>query len=375
MEISIKQVISSADLKKFIYLPSKIHRKHKNWVPPVYNDEKIFFNPKKNKAFQYSDTVMFLAFVGKKTVGRIMGIVHHKYNQKHNLREVRFSFLESYDDFNVSEALLKKVEDWGRKKDMSKLVGPLAFSDKDPQGLLVEGFNEPIVIASNCNFPYLVNFMDRYGFNKKTDLVVYQIIIPEKIPSFYERIAERALRNNPKLRLADIRNRKDIKKYVRPVFHLINETFTDIYAFTPMEEKEMDEFAKRYILILDPKYLVVLLNEKEEVVAFVLGMPDINEGVKKSKGKLFPFGFIHILRAQKKTKQLSLLLGAIRKDYRNSGLDAVLGKTILKNASKAGLKYLDSHLELETNIKVRAEMEKMGGQVYKRFRIYEKDIS
>jgi hypothetical protein len=258
---------------------------------------------------------------------------------------------------------------------MSKLVGPLAFSDKDPQGLLVEGFNEPIVIASNCNFPYLVNFMDRYGFNKKTDLVVYQIIIPEKIPSFYERIAERALRNNPKLRLADIRNRKDIKKYVRPVFHLINETFTDIYAFTPMEEKEMDEFAKRYILILDPKYLVVLLNEKEEVVAFVLGMPDINEGVKKSKGKLFPFGFIHILRAQKKTKQLSLLLGAIRKDYRNSGLDAVLGKTILKNASKAGLKYLDSHLELETNIKVRAEMEKMGGQVYKRFRIYEKDIS
>ncbi len=374
MNLEIKEVKNRRELKRFIYLPAKIHKNHENWVPPVYMDEWAFFNPKKNKAYGHSSTILYLAFRSGKVVGRIMGIINHKYNKIHNEKDGRFCFLESFEEPDVAEALLKAVEKWVFDNGMKRIVGPLAFSDKDPQGLLVEGFQQPVVIASNCNFPYLVSFIEASGYDKKVDLVVYTIKIPETIPEFYLRISERALRNHPELKLVTFTSKKKIKKYVRPVFHLVNETFHDIYGFSAMEEEEMDEFAKRYLMILDPRFLKVIENEAGEVVAFVLGMPDISTGIIKSKGKVFPFGFIHILRSQKRTHQLNLLLGGIRQDYRNSGLDTIMGVQMIEDARKGGFEFIDSHLELETNHKVRSEMEKMQGKVYKRFRIYQKPL-
>jgi hypothetical protein len=270
--------------------------------------------------------------------------------------------------------LIHAVENWARSIGSDNLVGPLGFSDKDPQGLLIEGYDKPVVIASNCNFPFQVDFVERIGFAKKTDLVVYQLKVPEQIPEFYLKIQERALRNNPGLSIVEPKTRRELKRLVRPVFHLVNETFKEIYGFSEMTIKEMDEFAERYILVMDPRFIKVIKNAEDQVIAFVLAMPDISDGVKKSRGFVFPFGFIDILRSQRKTKQLNLLLGAISKDYRNNGLDSILGVLMLREAANAGFKYIDSHLELETNTKVRAEMEKMGGVVYKRFRIFTKPL-
>ena len=194
MEITIKEVSGKGDLRRFIHLPAKIHRGHTNWVPPVYMDERVFFNPKKNTAFSYSDTLLLLAWRGKTPVGRIMGIINRKYNQEKNENYARFCFLETYEEPAVAHALLGYVEDWARKKGTELLVGPLGFSDKDPQGLLIEGFDAPMVITSNCNFPYLVDFVEGCGFSKKLDLVVYEVPVPDEVPEFYRKIYERTIR-------------------------------------------------------------------------------------------------------------------------------------------------------------------------------------
>lgn len=375
MEIVVKPVCSKSELRKFIHLPKRIHRDHPNWIPPLYSDEWEFFNSSKNKAYEYSDVILLLAYKDEKVVGRVMGIINHKYNELHKEKYARFNYLETWDDREVSAVLIQHMEDWARIKGMEKLVGPLAFSDKDPQGYLVEGFNEPISIATHCNFSYVIDHLEALGFKKDIDLVVYKIKIPEKTPDLYARVAERALRNNPGIELLEFTRRKDLKPWIRPIFTLINETFIEIYGFMPFTLEEMDDFANRYLLIMDPRLIKVVLNEKREPVSFVIGMPDISKGIKKSRGYLLPIGILHILVAGRRTRQLNLLLGAIHPEYQNRGLDTIMGSAMLESARKQKMEYIDSHLEMESNVKVRAEMEYMGGEVYKRYRVFGKVLS
>lgn len=375
MELKIFPVQSKGDLRKFIHLPAKIHKDHTNWVPPIYMDEWTFFNPKKNEAFSHADTILLLAENDGKLVGRIMGIINHQYNESHQTGEGRFCFLETYDDFPVAEKLVSAIRDWAKAKGMTSLVGPLGFSDKDPQGYLIEGYDQPVVIATNCNFPFMVDFMDKMGFTKKIDLVVYKVMIPEVMPVIYERITERTLRNNPDIKVVSFSSRRKVIPYIKPILNLVNETFKEIYGFSPMSDKEKKEFAGRYLPILDPRFIKVVVNGKNEVIAFFIAMPDISEGVRKCKGYILPFGIFQIFREQKKTKQLDMLLGAVRQDYRDIGLNAVMGVHMIGEAQKRGMEFMDSHLEMETNLKMRAENERIGGVVYKRFRVYEKQIN
>ena len=231
MDIAITEVLTKKDLNSFIHLPASIHKNHRNWVPPLYIDERAFFNPRKNNAFTYSETILLLARKSNKVVGRIMGIINHRYNKAYGLKEARFVFLETYNDIEVAHKLIKYVEEWAKANEADKLVGPLGFSDKDPQGLLIEGFEHTPVIATNYNFEYMVNFVVSAGFVKKVDLVVYKLNVPQDIPEFYARINERALKNNPDLRVVKFKTKLRIKPYIKPVFQLVNETYKDIYAY------------------------------------------------------------------------------------------------------------------------------------------------
>ena len=374
MGVTVKPVCTKQELRKFIHLPAKIHKGHKNWIPPLYSDEWEFFNSEKNKSFEYSDVIMLMAYREKKLVGRIMGIINYKYNELNREKNARFNYLETWDDREVIELLLQHVEDWARIKGMDKLVGPLAFSDKDPQGYLVSGFNEPVSIATHCNYEYVLGHLKALDYKKDIDLVVYKISIPEKTPELYEKVAERARRNNPGIRLLEFTRRKDLRPWIRPIFTLINETFTEIYGFMPFTLEEMDDFANRYLLIMDPRLIKVVVNERNEPVAFVIGMPDISKGIKQSRGYLLPIGIIQILLSGRRTRQLNLLLGAIHPDYQNRGLDTIMGSAMLDSARKQKMEYIDSHLEMESNSKVRAEMEYMGGEVYKTYRVYGKSL-
>ena len=373
MNLDIKQVADRRELRRFIHLPAKIHKGHKNWVPPIYIDEWNYYNPKKNKSFSYSDTILLLAYRNGRAVGRIMGIINHRYNKSHNENHARFCWMECYNEPDVAAALLNRIQDWARSKNMEKLVGPLGFSDKDPQGFLIEGFDQPMVIATNCSYPYMVDLIEKNNFVKKVDLVVYRIDIPEQLPPVYEQLAERAL-SKLNLNVLEFSRKSQLKPMIRPALGLMNETFTEIYGFDKMDDREMDELAARYMPIIDPRFVKCISNEKNEIIAFVIGIPDMSAGIIRSRGYLFPLGIFFILQSAKKTKQLDLFLGAIREDYRNSGLDAVMAIKMKASAKKAGFEYVDSHLELENNFKVRAEMERAGGVVYKKYRIYVLDL-
>lgn len=373
MDLKIVEVTTGQLLRTFINLPAKIHRGHKNWVPPIYLDDRKYFKPKTNRLFNHCDTILALAYRENQPAGRIMGIINKRYNELSGDNDARFCFMETWNDPEVFHALISFIEDWAKGKGCSNLVGPLGFNDKDPQGFLVEGFDEPVVLSTVCNFPYMPDLLLLEGFVKKVDCVAYKIPIPDKIPDFYRAIYNRTLVNQP-VRIIEFSNRRKIKPFIRPVLTLLNETFKDIYAFDPFEEWEMDDFANRYLPLLDPRYIKVIIDSGGHVVSFIIAMPDISQGIRACRGRLVPFGIFRVILARRRAKQLNLLLGGIREDYRGKGLDVLMGIRMLETAQKTGMRYMDSHLELETNHLVRREMERMGGMVYKRFRIFTKPL-
>lgn len=370
--IEVTEVASKKDLKRFIYLPEKIHKNHKNWLYPLYSDEWILFDPKKNKAFDYCDTILALAKKDGKTVGRIMGIINHKYNEIHQEQNGRFCFMETYDDQEVFHALITFIEQWAKAKGMKKLIGPFGFSDKDPQGFLIEGFDQPTVMVTNCSLPFMATYIRDEGYTPKLDLVQYKINIPEEVPSLYHRIAQRPLKNG--YQLIEFTKRKQLKPYIHPILTLTNNAYTDIFGYVPFSQDEMDDFARRYLLILDPAFIKVITDLNKEVVAYVVGIPNLSKGLNKAKGRLFPFGFLKILLAMKRTNQLDLFLGAIKNELRNTGLDSVLAKAILHSAKARGLEFIDSHVVMESNTRMRAEVERIGGKIYKRYRVFQKEL-
>ncbi len=374
MAITIRKVETKKDLRLFIQLPAEIHKDHSSWVPPIYMDEWQYFNPQKNSLFEHCEHILLLAFKGEECVGRCMGLISKKYNKSHNEEHVRFSNIETWNDPEVFNALIDYVAEWGKSFGMVQIVGPLAFSDKDPQGFLIEGFDQPVVIASNCNFPYMIDLTEAAGFTKKVDCVVYQIPIPDEIPPLHQKILERVEKQNTNLRLLEFTSRRQVKPLIHSALTLVNETFVDIYGFVPFNKKEMDDYANKYLFLINPRYVKFIVNEENEIIALFVAMADISEGIKKSKGHLFPFGIFKIFAAARKTKQITLLLGAIDPRYQGRGLDVWMGLSMVRSARETGKTVMDSHLELEYNTKVRAEMEKFGGKVYKKFRIYQRDI-
>ena len=374
MTIDISEVKSPSDLKTFIHLPEKIHKGHANWVHPLYMDDKRYFTPKRNKAFEFSDVVLYLARRGTEVVGRVMGIINRKFNAYRKEDIARFSYLETYEDREVFQALVKAVEDWARATGATRIIGPYGFSDQDPEGWIIEGFENRATIATYYNFEWAPRFIDEMGYAKDIDYYVYKIPVPKVLPEFYVKIHDRIQRKG-NYTLLEFKKRKDLKPWIHPLFELMNETYvnSNIYGYAPLDHKEMDDLAKRYLPVVDPRF-VKIIKKGDEVVSFIIAMPDMAGGIQKARGRLFPFGFIAVLRAAKKTKQLDLLLGAVKECYRGVGLDVMMGVAMLRSASAAGMEILDTHHEMETNVKVRAEMERMGGILYKKFRVWTKKL-
>lgn len=371
-DVLIKEVVTRKDLREFIYLPSKVHKNDPEWLPPIYMDEWELFDRKKNKSFEYSDTVLWLAYRGKKPVGRIMGIINRRYNEIHNEKHGRFCFMECYEDQEVFHTLISVVEEWARKLGMIRMIGPLGFSDKDPQGFQIEGFEHPSFIVSATNNPYMPLMLEREGYEKKVDLVNYFIKMPEKLPEIYERAYSRLTRNN-QFRILEFDKKKQIRPYIIPALELMNETFMEIYGFVPLEDKEKMDLAKKYLTIIDPKY-VKMVEIQGKTVGFAVGIPDISPGIKAAKGKLLPFGFLKILKASKESKKLLMMLGGIKKEYRGQGIDVLMGVKIIESCIKHKMDAIDVHLVLETNKTMRAECERVGGQILKKWRIYQKSL-
>ena len=245
-------------------------------------------------------------------------------------------------------------------------------SDKDPQGLLIEGFEHPPLIASACNFPYLVKLVENEGYIKEVDCLVYKYHLENDVQEAYRRIVHRILSKN-EYKVIEFTSRKQIKPYIYRVLGLLNDTYGHIYGFVPLDQQEMDDFANRYLPILDPRF-IKLVEKNDQIVAFIIALPHMTKGIQRSKGHLFPFGIIHILRAAKTTKQLDVMLGAVYPKLQGMGLDALMTIPLIDSAKKAGYKAMEFHLMLETNIAVLKEMERFKATQHKRFRVFQKNL-
>jgi len=303
-----------------------------------------------------------------------MGLINHRYNQVKNENNARFSYLETYNDQEVAHALISRVENWARALGTEKIVGPLGFSDKEPQGYLVFGFDEPTVLAANCNFEYQVELIKNEGYVPEINLVSYKAAIPETTPPLYQRMLPRIEKLNSDFRMVEFNSRWKLRKYIRPVLHLTNRAFQKIYGSMPYEEKEMDDFANRFIWLLNPKFVKVIEDQNGEVIAYTVVMPDISKGIQKSKGYLFPFGLFSILRSGKKSNRIVALLGAIEEQYRSRGFDVMMGLKIFESARQEGKTEIDGHLVMETNYAMRGEYEHIKGVIYKRYSIFSKSL-
>ena len=370
--LQVQEVASKSDLKEFIHLPEKLHKNHINWVPPIYKDEWNYFSSEKNRAFSYCDTTIILALSEGEAVGRIMGIINKRYNDEKKVKVARFSFFDCVNERDVSDLLLSYVEKWAADKGMTKIIGPFGMCYHDPIGFMTEGFNERPSLTANYNFEYMISLMGSAGYSCETDLVVYRIDISKELPPVYTQIQHKAFQN-PKLRILNLTTRKELHVYIHPVLSLMNESFTEIYGYSQLDENEMLDLANHFIPLLDPK-LVAIVTFEEEIAGFMITIPSINEGIIAARGHLFPFGFLKILKASNNASQLDLLIGGIKAKYRGMGIDVLIAMHIINIARKAGFKTIDSHLELESNWKMRAENEKLGGTVYKKYRIFQKNL-
>lgn len=373
MKPELREVKSRKELRTFINLPKKVHRHDHDWLPPIWMDEWKLFDKKKNHSFQHADTIMLLAWHGREAVGRIMGIISHRYNEMHHEKHGRFCFIECFEDPEVFHALINAVEQWAREKGMTSVVGPLGFSDKDPQGFQIEGFDMPKVMTTATNLPYLPEMLVKEGYVKKKDMVEYRAPLTGRIPEAHEKILERVAARKD-LKVIEFRTRKEIKPYIISILELMNETFIDIYGFVPLSDTEKLELAKRYLSLLSPDLIKAVANDKGQLVGFVVAMPDLSEGIKKSRGYLLPFGIFHILRASAKSKTLLMILGGVKTEYRGQGIDTLMAARILQAAFRRKMTNVDSHLILEDNLPMRAEMERVNGKVVKRFRVFIKDL-
>jgi len=375
MSITIKEVQSKSELKKFILFPFQIFKGNKYWIPPLIMDEVKTLSKEKNPAFDFCDAKYLLAYNDNKIVGRIAGIINHKYNERWNQKSVRFGWIDFIDDKEVSKKLIEQVIHWGKENGMSKIHGPLGFTDFDGEGLLIEGFDELSTFGSIYNFPYYKEHIESLGFEKDADWIEFLVKFdpnvsgPEKVSRIADAVAERN-----QLHMLKVKKAKEMLPYARNIFYLINDAYKDLFGFVELTDKQIDMYVKAYFGFIKPDYVPVILDKNNKVAAFGITMPSLSLAVQKSKGKLFPFGFIHILRAMKNNPNVDLYLTAVRPELQNKGVNAMLINEMHKVFVRNKIKNVETNRELEENAKIQAQWRFYESRQHKRRRCYKKSI-
>lgn len=377
MSITVREISGRRELRKFVQFNIDLYKGNPYKVPPLVSDEIATFTPSKNPAFEFCDAVQFMAYDGKKPVGRIAGIINHNLNTKTGKKEARFGFVDFIDDRQVSDALFDAVEEWARGKGMEHLTGPLGFTDMDPEGLLVEGYDQVGTMATIYNYPYYVDHILRRGFTAESEWVEFHCVVPPVMSEKHLRIAE-IVRKKYRLRSV-IKDYKSIKKlardYGRQLFELINLAYKDLYGYATLTPRQIEHYVKMYIPIVRLKHISVIVDEHNNVVGVGIVMPSMTHALQKSHGRFFPFGFIHLLKALKgKNDTIDLLLVAIHPDYQNLGANAILFEDILPHFIADGVKYVETNPELLTNNKVQQQWQYFEHHLNKRRRAYTKRI-
>ncbi len=374
MAVKIKEVRTRDDLKSFIEFPFSIYKNNRNWVPPLLMDEYHTLRSDKNPAFEYCRARYWLAYKDGRLAGRIAGIINRRYIEKWGNNYARFGWVDFVDDAEVVKALFDTAEQWAKEQGMSGIHGPLGFTDMDHEGMLVEGFDELGTLAAIYNHPYYPLHMEKLGYQKDVDWVEFEVKVPKEIPEKADRIAKIVMQKAG-VKVLEARKSKDLLPYAHEMFEVLNQAFAPIYAFVPLNEKQIAMYIKQYFSFIMPDYTKILLDKNNKVAGFVIGMPSLSEALQKAKGRLFPFGFIHLLRAVgKKNKKIDLYLGAIRPDLQGKGADALLMTEMTRSAIRNGVASAETNIELEENVKVQSHWKYFESRQHKRRRCYLKRL-
>ena len=374
MKVTIKEVVTKKELKAFVHFPNEFYKDNAFYVPTLESGDRDALDPKKNHAFEFCESKYWLAHDGSgRIVGRIAGIINHQYNRKTGVDYARFGFMDFVDDNDVVDALFDTVEAWARDKGLKVMNGPLGFLEFDASGVLVEGFDELPTAYGKYNFPYYEPQLLRRGYAKDTDWVEYQIKMPDDIEEWFSRPAK-LIAARYHLHQADISSKKKMVSYFPQCARVLNETYRNIHGFSELSKGQVDDLMKQFVPNLNPDFVSIILDEKDEVVAFGISIPSLSKAMQKCHGKLFPFGFRHILHALRHNDTVDLLLIGISDQYKNKGLNAMIFDRVSHAIHGYGIKYLESTRELEDNNSVQNMWNRFETRLHKRARCYVKSL-
>jgi hypothetical protein len=372
--MQIERIESLRDLKRFVSFQYSLYDDNRYWVPPPRGDELKSLRKDKNPAFDFCDAAYWLAYDNGKIVGRIAGIINKKCNERWNEKSARFGWFDFVDDGNVSSALLGEAEKWAAQNGMDSVHGPLGFTDMDGEGVLIEGFDEVSTLGSLYNYPYYPRHIENAGYVKDADWVEYEVAGPKEINQDVQRVAEIALRRY-NLRVLKAKKAKEMLPYAKEIFYVLNEAYKDLYGFVALSDRQIDMYVKQYFGFIIPEYVPIVLDSDDRVAAFGITMPSMSEAFQKNKGRLFPFGFIPVLRAMKNNRKADLYLTAVRPDMQNKGVNAILMNEVNKVFVKNKIEKVETNRELEGNTKVQSQWKFFDKRQHKRRRCYKKELA
>ncbi|MBQ0142292.1 MAG: N-acetyltransferase [Prevotellaceae bacterium] len=375
-KITIKEVNSNSELKKFIRFNYELYKDNPYSVPDLYEDMLNTFS-NKNGAMEFCKAKYFLAYKKGKLVGRVAGIINSKSNDQWNERAVRFGWIDFIDDLNVSKALIDAVAEWGASEGMSTIHGPLGFTDFDAEGMLVEGFERLSTCATIYNYPYYPEHMEKLGFEKENDWVEYIVKVPSEIPQRLTAMAEFIMQRYGLEIKKYSSSRKIVKEYGHEIFSVLNEAYKSLFGFTALSDKQIEQYVKMYLPIVDLDLVSLITESDGTLVGVGISMPSLSKALQKAKGKLFPFGWIElakVLKLHRHTDTLDLMLVGVLPKYQNKGVNSILFYDLIPIYNAKGYKYVETNPELEQNSKVQQQWIYFDKEMHKRRRCFKKQL-
>lgn len=372
--VVVKEAKTKAELRKFVDFPNRMYREVPQYIPGFYSDDLQDWDRKKNPAAEYCDWKCFLAYRDGRIVGRIAAIHSRRADEKWNTRRMRFSNVDFIDDEEVVSALFAAVENYAREMGCEEVHGPLGFSDLDREGMLVEGFDRKGMFITYYNHPYYPHRIEQLGYRKDVDWIEYLLRVPdERGIAQIRRLAE-LVKRRYHLTEASLTSKKQYPQYIEKVFRLVNVAYAGLYGTVELTERQIKRYAKKFAPLVNPKLMSIVENEEGEVIAFGITAPSVADALKRSNGRLFPFGFLRVLHAFRVNDTIDLFLVAVHPDYQGRGVNAVLISHVWEGCRKVGIVQAESGPQLEENTKILAQWNGFEKEQHKRRRCYLKKL-
>ncbi len=371
--ITLQKITTKKGMKQFVCFPFSLYKNNKYWVPPIIQEEVANFDSRKNPVFENAEAQFFIALKNKKIVGRIVAIINWYEVEKQQLKKMRFGWFDVIDDIEVSKVLLEKVKEIAKENNLEYIEGPVGFNNLDKTGVLIDGFDHIGTMITWYNHPYYKNHLEQLGFVKEKEYLENKFLFENVDAGYYDRMSK-LIKRRYELKTLNFTKTKDILPYVDEMFEVFNASYSKLSTFVPISSAQIAYFKEKYISFINPEYIKFVINKNKKLIAFSIVMPSFSEVLQKIKGKLFPFGWYHLLQARKKSKDVTFYLIGVDPSYQNKGIPAIIFDQYTKTFTPLGIKNCIRTPELEENTAIRQLWKNFNPVTHKRRRTYRKDV-